>query len=248
MPTALVTGANRGLGLAFVKQLDKLGWRVFACCRNPSSAGELMALSETSGGRVEIKQLDIGQFEQSDRLAGELAGEPIDLLLNNAGIIGGSGVTFSEESRGTMQKFGELDFDEWMNVFKVNVVGTAKLTEALIDNIASSQQKTVVIMSSIMGSITANEEGNFPPPGGIYLYRTSKAAMNMLSRNMAADLKERGVKVVALNPGWVKTDMGGSDAIFEADDVIARLLDMVVHGGMEQSGKFISQDGTELSW
>ena len=91
MPTALVTGANRGLGLAFVKQLDKLGWHVYACCRNPSSAGELMALSETSGARVEIKQLDIGQFEQSDRLAGAewVVAEAIDAAAPLLGAVAG---------------------------------------------------------------------------------------------------------------------------------------------------------------
>jgi NAD(P)-dependent dehydrogenase (short-subunit alcohol dehydrogenase family) len=248
MPSALITGANRGLGLEFVRQFEARGWHVHAGCRQPDAAVALNTLAAASAGRINVHRLDLGDHASIERIASTLRHTPIDLLLNNAGTIGTSGERFSEQSRKTLQAFGHLDYGEWLEVLRVNVIGTAKVTEAFAEHVAASQRKCIVMISSVMGSITWNDRNRFPPGGGIYLYRSSKAALNMVARTLAADLHARGITVLTLNPGWVKTDMGGSDGLFETSDSVGRMMKRMDEASLDRSGSFLSHDGAEIPW
>jgi NAD(P)-dependent dehydrogenase (short-subunit alcohol dehydrogenase family) len=248
MPTALVTGASKGLGLEFVRQLAASGWRVHACCRSPQSADSLRALARDAGEHVEVQQLDIDDFASIDELATRFSDEKIDLLINNAGIIDTVPTSFSESSRTTVQALGGINYDGWADVMRTNVVGTMRMAEAFLPNVEASEGKTIVMISSIMGSITANDPDAFPPGGGIYVYRSSKAALNMVARTLAADLKARGITVLSLNPGWVKTDMGGKDAMFTPEMSVGNMLSVVGASSIADTGTFISHDGRRLPW
>src|SRR5262245_56234977 len=198
MPAVLLTGANRGLGLELARQYARRGWRVFACCRTPNDAIELRQLASASGGLVRLFALDVRDHDRTAELARELAGEAIDVLLANAGVYGPSKMTL-----------GQIDYAAWAEVMAVNVFAPARLAECFVDHVAQSDKKTIACVSSYMGSIAGNTSGRH------YLYRSSKAALNAVVKTLAIDLRERGVTVVTLHPGWVKTDMGGPEADLE---------------------------------
>jgi NAD(P)-dependent dehydrogenase (short-subunit alcohol dehydrogenase family) len=227
MPTVLLTGANRGLGLDFVRQYAARGWRVHACCRNPADAPELTKLA---GSDVVVHPLDVRDFDAVAVLARAVS-EPIDVLLANAGIYGPNHVTL-----------GQIDYAAWAEVFAVNTMAPMRLAECFVEQVAKSQQKTIACITSLMGSIAANSGGRH------YLYRSSKAALNAVVKSLAVDLREKGVKVVTLHPGWVKTDMGGSDADLEIPVSVAGVISVLERLRAEDSGKFFNYDGGELPW
>ncbi len=225
MPTVLVTGANRGLGLEFARQYSADGWEVHACCREPHKADELRALPVT------VHALDVRDLDAVARLAETLKGRPIDLLLANAGVYGPAKMLL-----------GQLDYAAWMEVFAVNVLGPVRLAECFADHVAASGRKIIACVSSQMGSVALNTTGRH------YLYRSSKAALNAAAKSLAIDLRDRGVSVVTLHPGWVKTDMGGQDADLEIADAVRssrKTLDGVTPA---QSGRFLNHDGSEMPW
>ena len=194
MPTTLITGANRGLGLEFCRQYAAEGWRVLACCRAPSA--ELTELGRQSP-QVTLHTLDVADIGSVDRLATELAKEAIDLLINNAG-------------RGPVEaKFGAIDYDDWAATLKVNVIGPMKVTEALIDLVLAGEMKKVAIITSLMGAVTAVRDAS---DSGMYAYRCSKSGANMVTKLLAVELAAKGVCVAGMHPGWVSTDMGGPAA------------------------------------
>ena len=228
MPTVFITGANRGLGLEMARQYVADGWRVLAGCRQPDKAEALRALGD---GGVEIHGLDVSDHGQVDALAGRLSGTAIDLLINNAGVLGGH----------DHQDFGDIDYDIWEDVLRVNLLAPVKVAEAFADHVAASDRKTMAFLSSQLASI-ANAGG------GYFIYGTSKAALNMAVKSMAIALKPRGIAVVATHPGWVQTDMGGAEAdITPATSVtgLRRVFDSV---GPADSGRFVQYDGVELPW
>ena len=204
MPTVLVTGAARGLGLELVRQYAADGWTVFACVRSPAGAPGLAALAAGAGGRVEIHALDLADHATIDALAARLAGRPIDVLLNSAGTMGKG--SFAAEGI-AFGRFGTSDFDDWMQVLRINAIGPMKMAEAFDAHVAASQQKKIVALTSVIGSIGRNSVGS------LYAYRASKAALNAIMRSMAIDLqKSHGIVTAPIHPGWVKTDMGGPRA------------------------------------
>ncbi len=231
MASILITGANRGLGLEFARQYARAHWRVYACCRRPDAAAELTTLAGASEGRVMIHTLDLADHEQIASLATELRDVPIDLLLNNAGIY---------EPHKTA--LGKIDFAAWTNVLAINVLAPTRVVECFVDNVARSGKKQIACMSSQMGSIAGNLSGAH------YLYRSSKAALNIVVKSLSIDLRDRGVTVVALDPGWVRTDMGGPDAELAPADSIRGMVR--VRGGLtlNDSGKYFSYNGVELPW
>lgn len=231
-PQALVTGANRGLGLEFVKQLSAKGWRVFACCRNPQQADVLNDLAASSGGKVSVYPLAVDEAAQILQLAKKLQGQPIDLLINNAGMYAG----------GVSERFGHVSIPDWLRVFQVNTVAPLKMAEAFIENIAQSQLKTIATVTSKMGSIGDNTSGS------VYIYRTTKAALNMAMKSLALDVEPSGIKVALLHPGWVKTDMGGPHALITAQQSVAGMLKVILELGWQDSGRFLAYDGTEIEW
>jgi NAD(P)-dependent dehydrogenase (short-subunit alcohol dehydrogenase family) len=248
MPTALITGANRGLGLEFARQLAASDWEVTATCRDPAKAAALRDIALQPGSRVRLEPMDITDPASVRAAAERLVDQPFDLLLNNAGVMSTRGAQFTGSNRRTYQQVGQWDFDEWSEVLRANVIGTALVTQTFLGNVIASRRKLIVMMSSVMGSITLSDRSRFPPGGGIYLYRTSKAALNMLARSLACDLHPQGITVLTLNPGWVRTDMGGKEALFEAPDAVRKLVAIIDSASIESSGRFVSFDGSEIPW
>ena len=227
MPTVLITGANRGLGLEFVRQYAARGWAVLACCRALAEALELAAVR----GNVEVHALDVRDLDAIASLARTLAGRPIDILLNNAGVYGPQKMTL-----------GRIDYDAWKEVLLVNTLAPARLAECFIENIATSDRKLIACISSKMGSIAANAEGRH------YLYRSSKAALNAVVKSLSIDLRERGMSVVTLHPGWVRTDMGGAEADLEIPTSVTGIIGVLDRVKLADSGKFFDYDGSEIPW
>ena len=229
MPTVLITGASRGLGLEFVRQYAKDGWRVLACARDPGKAAELAALAKGSGGKVTTHALDVADFTAMERLARSVK-DPIDVLLNNAGIY----------ARGA--RFGQLDYAEWERSFRVNTLAPVRMAELFVDHVALSEQRKIANVTSLMGSIGDNESG------GSYAYRSSKAALNMSTMCLARDLKDRGITAIVLHPGWVKTDMGGAEAPLEAPESVAGMRKVIEQVEVGDSGSFYDYEGERLPW
>jgi NAD(P)-dependent dehydrogenase (short-subunit alcohol dehydrogenase family) len=236
MPKILITGANRGLGLT--GRSSEAGWSVHACCRNPGAATDLAAIA--SDGAVTVHALDVADFSATKQLAQELDGEAIDVLLNNAGIMMPSQATFNRSD--TSQSLGHLDFEGWLEVLRINLLAPAHMAECFADQVARSDRKIIANTSSIMGSIEGNDSG------GWYAYRTSKAAVNMLTRNLAHDLKDRGITAVSLHPGWVRTEMGGPTAALSPEESVAGLFTVLTTLTPAQSGRFIAWNGNEVAW
>jgi NAD(P)-dependent dehydrogenase (short-subunit alcohol dehydrogenase family) len=237
MPTTLITGANRGLGLEFVRQYAADGWQVIAGCRDPDQAAELQELVARANGAVEPQPLDVADGRSVAELARKLAGRPIDLLVNNAGM-GGSG----------RETLGQIDYERWQEVLAVNTLGPLRVTEALIDNVAASPRKLVVTVSSGLGSLERLAQQSGTGSGLGYAYRTSKAAVNMAMLALAHEVRPRGITVVILNPGWVRTDMGGPNARLSPEESIAGMRRVIAGLTPADAGRFLSYDGTELPW
>jgi NAD(P)-dependent dehydrogenase (short-subunit alcohol dehydrogenase family) len=236
MPTILITGANRGLGLEFARQYAAEGWEVHACCRRPEAADDLRALLKT-GAQVRVHALDVADFPGIDALAHELAGTALDVLLNNAGIFGPR--LRAGGDRG--QFFGAVDYEAWAQVTRVNTMAPLKMAEAFVEHVAASGQKKIVTLTSSMGSIAETS-------GGFYAYRSSKAAVNMVMASLARDLAGRGIKVAVLCPGWVRTDMGGPGAPVNKEDSVRGLRRLIAGLTAERSGTFTHYDGAPVAW
>jgi NAD(P)-dependent dehydrogenase (short-subunit alcohol dehydrogenase family) len=236
MSVILITGANRGLGLEFATQYAAAGWNVLATCRDPAAATELQSL-RVAHPALEVHPLDLADFATIDRLAARLAGRPIDVLLNNAGVFGPK--TWADQD--PRQDFGSMDYDIWSEVLRVNLMAPMKMAEAFVANVAASTQKKIVAISSTEGS-SPNAKG------GIYAYRTSKAALNMLMQNLAADLAPRGIVTAAFCPGWIRTRMGGPRAPLEAPPSIAGLRRVIDGLTPERAGRFWLWNGEQLPW
>jgi NAD(P)-dependent dehydrogenase (short-subunit alcohol dehydrogenase family) len=222
LPTVLITGAGRGLGLELARQYAADGWNVIGTVR--SSSAEL----GKTGARV--LKLDVSSFKQATLLREELKGTPIDLLFCNAGLIGTRGASL-----------GSFDFSDWEEIFRVNVLGVAAVIEALVENVAASNKKTIAVMSSRLGSISEANGMTLP-------YATTKAALNMLAKGLAATLSPRGIVVVALSPGWVRTDMGGAGAPLAPESSVKGLRKVLEGVRQEDSGGFISHEGARIPW
>jgi NAD(P)-dependent dehydrogenase (short-subunit alcohol dehydrogenase family) len=231
MPSTLITGANRGLGLEFARQYLADGWRVYAACRDPDLASELRRLADESGQKLQIFPLDVTDRDSVQAAASELDGQAIDLLLNNAGIGGPRG-----------QTIGNIDYEAWAKVLDVNTMGPLRVSEAFVDHVAQSERKLIVTITSGMGSLADNTSG------GAYAYRSSKAAVNMVMRSLAIDLAPRGITCVVINPGWVRTDMGGPQATLTPAESVTQLRRLIETLEPAQSGKFFNYDGREYAW
>jgi len=236
MPVVLITGTNRGLGLEFTRQYCAAGWRVIATCRDPATSPELSSL-HAQHPLLELHAVDVSDFTTIDRLAARLAGTAIDVLLNNAGVFGPRPVNGGDPR----QTFGSIDYGIWADVLRVNLMAPMKMAEAFIAHVAASTQKKIVAVSSIEGSIERAK-------GGIYAYRTSKAALNMLMRGLARDVAGRGIATAAFCPGWIKTRMGGANAPLEAPPSIDGVRAVIDRLTLETSGRFWLWNGEQLPW
>jgi NAD(P)-dependent dehydrogenase (short-subunit alcohol dehydrogenase family) len=225
----MITSANRGLGLEFARQYAADGWWVFAACRDPDAAYDLDKLARTQS--VTVFPMDVTDQSSIRQAAARLKDESIDVLLNSAGIAGKPG-----------QRAGNIDYESWAQVLNVNTMGPLRVTEAFIEHVARSERKLIVTITSGLGSLTDNTSG------GVIPYRSSKAAVNMAMRSAAIDLAPRGIACVLVNPGWVKTDMGGPGAPLDPSESVAALKSLIATFGLAHSGKFFNYDGREYPW
>ncbi len=224
----LITGTNRGIGLEFTKQYAAQGWNVIACCREPQSAVSLQTLAKIHSN-VRLFALDVADFKQIDALALTLNDETIDVLINNAGV-------YPESS------FGDTDYNEWAEAFRINSMAPIKMAEAFVRHITRSQLKKIVTLSSKMGSIDDNGSGES------YIYRTSKTAVNMAMKSLSIDLKPYGISVASLHPGWVQTDMGGPNGLVSTQTSVNGLRLVIEKLSLSNSGEFIAFDGKSINW
>jgi NAD(P)-dependent dehydrogenase (short-subunit alcohol dehydrogenase family) len=238
-PTVLITGSSRGIGFALAQQYAARGWGVIATCRDPSGATALNELA-AANPNVLVEELDVTDFAEMDALAARYTDVPIDVLINNAGILGGN----------ERQKFGTFEYDAFSEVMAVNVIGAVRMTEKFIDNVARSEQKKVMNISSVVGSI----EMTF---GGQNFYRASKAALNMSMRTIAKelrrsdDLQRRQVIVGLIHPGVVATDFAKNVPIpmISPEESAAGVIAVIdSYTEVKQSGDFMSYTGAELPW
>lgn len=230
MSSVLITGANRGIGLEFVRQYAADGWRVFAGCRAPDAAVELAQLAADHPGMVSVHGLDVTKPGTIAALAADLSEESIDVLINNAGIAGPGG-----DGDGT-------DFDGFAKTLDINTLGPVRVSEAFADHVAGSDSKIIVSLSSGMGSIADNTSG------GYLAYRTSKAALNMAVRTLAHDYAGWGIVAIVLNPGWVQTDMGGASAARTPAESVRAMRSVIAGLSTTDSGKFFNHTGKEFPW
>ena len=229
MNTVLITGANRGLGLEFVRQYAEAGWKVIACCRTPEQAEGLTKLAERHD--IELQKLDVTSESDINGLAVTLNGRPIDHLVINTGVLGEK-----------CANLGEMTQSGWLEVLTINTVAPALLIQALRENVAASELKTIAGISTRVSSLDDNSSG------GMYSYRASKVALNQILVSAAKNLADQGVKTIALHPGWVQTDMGGDSALFTVDESVAGLRKVIGELTLEDSGCFRVFDGSSVSW
>jgi NAD(P)-dependent dehydrogenase (short-subunit alcohol dehydrogenase family) len=223
MPSVLITGCDTGLGVEFARQYAADGYQVFATCLEPSAADAARAIK----GNVRVLKLDVSDLAAIDTLAGELSNEPIDILLSNAGI------------GRPHPLFGETDYAHWHRILDVNLIGPMKLAEAFVEHVAASQMKVMAFVSSRMGSITLNMTG------GSYAYRSSKAGLNAVVKGLAIDLKPRHILVLALHPGWAKTEPG---ARVDVDRSVSGMRGVIQRCSRHETGCFFAFNDTMLPW
>lgn len=229
---ALVTGANRGLGLAFTRELLRAGSRVIACCREPAQAETLAALAAAHRQHLQIEQLDVADADALTALATRLTSQcgALDLLINNAGVLVSG------------ERFGNMRAESLANSFAVNASAPLLLTQALAPLLEKSDRAHVLCVSTQIASIA--QASAFRTVS----YAMSKAALNMAVRRMAAVLGERGICVVAVHPGWLQTRLGGDDANTAPATAAHLLLDWLAERPVEDGGQFYARDGSTLPW
>ncbi|QLC25460.1 SDR family oxidoreductase [Parasphingopyxis algicola] len=221
MPTVLITGANRGIGLELAKQYAADGWTVIGTAREPEKADGLRAI-----GNAEVMQLDAADADSLDDFMAVLGDRPIDLFINNAGVYGSN----------------DLDRDEWLKTFEINSIAPTLLAERLKPNVAASGQKKMAVLSSIMGSIG---DGN---GSSAIVYRSSKAAVNAAWKALSNRYREDGIAVAILHPGWVQTDMGGPNANIDVETSVTGLRAVLDKLSLQSTGRFTGYDGRQLPW
>lgn len=235
MPAVLITGANRGIGYQHARQYAEQGWQVYACARNPDDSASLRKLSQQHHATVQLCKLDVTDHKAVDRLASELRDRPIDVLLNNAGTFGPLGAPAGM----AYQSLTNMDYDIWRNILEINLLAPFKVATAFRDHVAASRMRLLVMMSSGLASISDNQ-------GHSYAYRSSKAGLNILAKGMAAEWQD--IIVIAMAPGWCKTDLGGADALLDAADSVHDQQQTFRHLTQADSGRFIDMHGQSVAW
>jgi NAD(P)-dependent dehydrogenase (short-subunit alcohol dehydrogenase family) len=237
MPTILITGANRGIGLEFARQYAADGWRVIACCRSPLDAAELNALAQAHPTLI-IEALDVRDHSAIDALGEKYSGQPVDVLLNNAGIIGPVPIAEHVER----QHFGSMDYALWQDVIDTNTFAPLKMTEVFADHVAASEQRKIVNISSQVSSIA---EMTVPA----LAYASSKTALNRVMTIVAGQLRERGIIVALFCPGYVKTRMDAFGyAMVEIVDSVTGLRGLIDRLTLEDTGSFTRYDDVPIGW
>ncbi len=229
MPHALITGANRGLGLEHVRTLLGRGWTISAAVRNPGSATDLKAF-DPGDGRLRILRYDASDLKAAQALRSEVKG-PLDILFANAGVIGPD-----------PHNLGAAASEGFVDAFRINTLAPLALAETFASQVADSQLRVIALQSSRMGSIADNDGG------GRYAYRASKAALNAIGKSLSIDLRDKGVIVLILHPGWVRTDMGGPNGLVTPGEAVSAQLDIIARANPAMSGRFFHINGEDLPW
>lgn len=223
MATVLVTGCDTGLGVEFARQYAADGHRVIATCLDPARATETSAIK----GNIEVVKLDVTDHTAIEALAQRMAGAPLDILLNNAGI------------GNPHPPFGKTDYVLWRRMLETNLIGPMKMAESFVEHIARSELKMMAFVSSRMGSIALNNSG------ASYGYRSSKSGLNMIVKTLAIDLAPRRICVIALHPGWAATEPGGRVPVAES---VAGMRGVIRRAGPHHTGSYVTYHDQPLPW
>ena len=225
--TVLISGANRGLGLEFVKQYALDNYEVIACTRKINKKDGLHRL-QASFENISIHTLDVENFLSIDQFAKTLT-KPIDILINNAGLYPNS-------------SFDHINYEAWLNAFKINALAAFKMVKAFLPHLKKGELKKIASLTSKMGSIDDNSGG------GEYLYRSSKTALNMVMKSLSIDLKPHDMSLITLHPGWVRTDMGGPNGLIDVDESVTGMKRQIDKLSIKTTGQFIAYDGKKIPW
>ena len=235
-PTVLITGSNRGLGLEFSRQYAAAGWNVIATCRNPKKAKELQLLAEEYN-QVAVEKMDVTSQPEVDFVADTYHDQPIDVLLNNAGIYG----TLEKQALGT------FDFEELKRVFDVNTIGSLRVSAAFIGNVIASDQKKIISLGGGMGTLTIGSMF-----GGHYFMKMSKAAHLSAMGTLQADLDDTGIIVTMISPGRVDTqlmrDSGWTGKSISAEKSAGLVIALIAKLEPEMKGRLVMYNGTIIPW
>lgn len=226
--TILITGANRGIGLEYVRQYAQEGHTVYATVRDVASADELQSLAARHA-QIHVLSLDVADIAAIRALATQLSEVTIDILISNAGIY-------------PQSRLGTTAPQAWLHAFQVNTLTTYYLAEAFLTHLKRATPGKLIAMTSKMGSITDNGSG------GEYIYRSTKTALNMVVKSLSLDLQPFNIAVALLHPGWVRTDMGGPNGLITAETSVAGLRKVIDDLSVAQSGEFIAYDGKPVPW
>jgi NAD(P)-dependent dehydrogenase (short-subunit alcohol dehydrogenase family) len=229
MAVALITGANRGIGLALVKAYAGRRDKVFAAVRRTSDRTELDAFAAAQPKWVEVIEMDVSDPAEIARARRKLEAEPIDVLINNAGVSGPD-----------RQSATDMDFEGLAETLAVNSIAPLRIASAFLPNVKAAKGK-IITLSSQMGTMQSASSDSLA-------YRVSKAAVNRLMRGLATELKQQGIPVLIVHPGWVKTDMGGDGAQLKPEESAAQLLKLIDKLDLASTGKFLAWNGKELAW
>jgi len=229
MAVILVTGANRGIGLALVKAYASRRDKVFACVRHTSDRAELDEFAATAKNWVEVIEMDVADPRDIAKVKRRLEAEPIDVLINNAGVSGPD-----------RQTAVDMDFDGLAETLNINSIAPLRIADAFLPNVKAAKGK-IITLSSQMGQMQSASYDSLA-------YRVSKAAVNKLMRGLATELKPEGIPVLIVHPGWVKTDMGGEGAQLTPEESAAGMQKLIDKLDLASTGKFLTWNGKELAW
>jgi len=226
----LITGTNRGIGLEFVKHYLKNNEKVIATYRNKNSVKDLLELKNTTSN-LSLVELDVSNSNSINEFASKITDQPIDTFINNAGVFGPRN-----------NEFGNFNAKEWLDVFNINTIAPLLITQKILKNLRLGKNKKLVFISSKVGSIEENTGG------GMYIYRSSKTALNQVIKNLSIDFKDENFIAAALHPGWVQTDMGGPNALIDTKTSVKGMAEVIDRLVLKNSGKFYNYDGSSIPW
>jgi len=225
-PIALITGANRGIGLGFAKVYLAEGWRVIAAVRNPDNASDLKAMAADYNNQLSIHHIDLADLDSIEALAAGLQGIPIDVLLGNAA-----------KTKNPLGEFGDTDYEDWIDSFKINCMAQLKLAESFVGHVQASQQKKMYFVSSRIGA---------RPPAGLISFRSSKSALNQVVMQLSLILAPRGIAVACGHPGFVRSKSTMGIGVFEPEESAGYLKKIIDDLTVETAGQFFEPDGSTL--
>jgi len=228
MATVLITGANRGIGLEMARQYAEAGDKVIACVRDPDSATELQAIAKS--GDVTLEKMELGDFDSITALRKRVGDQPVDILINNAGWVGGS-----------KQGIDDVDIAEWHRTLDINTIGPLILAREFKSNLAASGDGRLMNVSSQLAASTW-------PMGGMLIYTTTKAGLSKITQVLAIDWKDEPITVAVMHPGWVKTDMGGPHAELTPEESAEGIRNVIAGLTKADSGKFYKWNGEIHPW